>query len=220
MENFKALVKRANKEMERLVELLEEYTGLYEGRNLKLYDISWNSDIQEKWNLTDSQYHDLFCWFCEQEYDYFIEWMEENRIEDTRNYWGRTSTFDLRNNIIETDMRGNLDYGTIVYNVAYHNTIGSNDLDCIIDGYGKIKMDLITKYCKRQNKHWLEESIHDLKEAMEYIASGEMYDDFIREMQDSMEIDEYLTDFMENQVTNFDKFVQFEIEENGFLAIQ
>ena len=47
MKNFKALVKIANKEMEKLVKFLEEHTGLYEGSNLKLYDISWNQELQD-----------------------------------------------------------------------------------------------------------------------------------------------------------------------------
>ena len=218
MKNFKALVKMANKEMEKLVKFLEEHTGLYEGRNLKLYDISWNQELQDKWNLTDEQYSNLFNWYCELEYDFFIEWMKESGIEDTRNYWGRTSTFDLTNRIIESDRRCNLDYGMIACNIAYNNTIGYNNLNCIIDGDGKIKMELITRYCKKSNKYWLEKNIYNLKEAIEYIASGEMFDDFMNDMQDSIEIDKYLNSFMENQVENFDEFIQHEIEENGFLA--
>ena len=218
MKNFKALVKIANKEMEKLVKFLDEHTGLYEGRNLKLYDISYNPALQEKWNLTDEQYSNLFYWYCELEYDLFIEWMRENKIEDTRNYWGGTSTFDLTNRIIESDRRSNLDYGMTVYNIAYNNTIGCNDLNYIIDGDGKIKMELITRYCKKSNKYWLEENIKDLKEGLEYIASGEMFNDFMNDMQDSIEIDKYLNDFMENQVENFEDFIQHEIEENGFLA--
>ena len=217
MKNFKALVKKANIEMEKLVKFLEEHPGLYNGRNLKLYDISWNPKLQDKWNLTDKQYDNLFYRYCEREYDLFIEWMLENKIEDTRNYWGRTSTFDLTNRIIETDRRSNLDYRMTVYNVLYNNITDSNDIDCIIDDDGKIKMELITKYCKEGNKRWLDENICDLKECLVYISSGEMYNDFINDMQDSIEIDKYLTSFMENQVINFDEFIQFEIEENGFL---
>ena len=219
MKNFKALIKMANKEMEKLVKFLEEHTGLWQGHNLKLYDIAWNSKLQEKWNLTDKQYNDLFNLYCEQEYSFFVEWMKESGIEDTINYWGRTSTFDLTNRIIESDRRCNLDYGMIVYNIAYNNTIGCNDLNYIIDGDGKIKMELITRYCKKNCKYWLEENIRDLKEAIEYIASGEMFNDFLELMQDSIEIDKYLNDFMENQVENFDNFIQHEIEENGFLEM-
>ena len=219
MKNFKVLVKKANIEMEKLVKFLEEHTGLYEGRNLKLYDISWNQELQDKWNLTDEQYSDLFYWYCEQEYDFFIEWMKEEGInKNVMNYWGMTSTFDLTNSIIETDRRSNLDYGMTVYNIACNNTIGCNDLNYIIDGDGKIKMELITRYCKKGNKYWLEENIRDLKEGLEYIASGEMFNDFMNDMQDSIEIDKYLNSFMENQVENFEDFIQHEIEENGFLA--
>ena len=60
--------------------------------------------------------------------------------------------------------------------------------------------------------------IHELKQDLEYIASGEMFNDFLELMQDSIEIDKYLNDFMENQVENFEDFIQHEIEENGFLA--
>ena len=44
-----------------------------------------------------------------------------------------------------------------------------------------------------------------------------MFNDFLKLMQDSIEIDKYLNDFMENQVENFEDFIQHEIEENGFL---
>ena len=212
MKNFKALVKKANIEMEKLVKFLEEHPGLYNGRNLKLYDISWNPKLQDKWNLTDEQYDNLFYRYCELEYDLFIEWMKDEGInKNVMNYWGRTSTFDLTNGIIETDRRSNLDYRMTVYNVLYNNITDSNDIDCIIDDDGKIKMELITKYCKEGNKRWLDENICDLKECLVYISSGEMYNDFINDMQDSIEIDKYLTSFMESQVANFDEFIQSQI---------
>ena len=217
MKNFKALIKMANKEMEKLVKFLEEHTGLWQGRNLKLYDIAWNSKLQEKWNLTDKQYNDLFNLYCEQEYSFFVEWMKESEIEDTRNYWGRTSTFDLCNNVIDfyIDSRRNtqIDYAETIRSIVEYYQNEYTEINYIFYD-DKIELSLITEFCSKYKS-----KIHELKQDLEYIASGEMFNDFLELMQDSIEIDKYLNDFMENQVENFDNFIQHEIEENGFLEM-
>ena len=150
--------------------------------------------------------------------------MKESGIEDTRNYWGRTSTFDLCNGIIEMYINNRLryrdiDYSETVCNIIKHYKNSSTDIDYIINEKGKIDLLLITDFCKKNKRnYYYERYIYELKDDLEYIASGEMFNDFLELMQDSIEIDKYLNDFMENQVENFEDFIQHEIEENGFLA--
>lgn len=219
--NMKVLVKAANVQIEKLENFLVEHSGLYERRNLKLYDIAWNQDLQEKYRITDEQYSFAFYSFCETEYSFFEDWMEENNIEDTRAYIGRTSSFTLDNGIIETNKYDELDLQTTIANIIdnLYNNNWDDTYNSIDETKNRFSIECITNACKHTDKEWLDCTVSEIKDILEYIASGEMLEDFKSRMDDSIQIDEYLTGFMENQVDNFDEFLQM-LKDDGIFEVE
>lgn len=212
--NFKSMIKAANVELEKVSEWLKQNNELFKYQNLKLYGIAWNTDLQEKYNLTDKQYSELFYMFCADSYRIFLEDMKEENIKDTRNYLGKTSSFNLdKKYMANYTYNHGIDFKMFIYNMCYDYCSIWQNIDEIINDKQKIDLATLTEYIKHIDKDWLENDIKELKIALNYIATELMYD-IEKEFADSKWINDYITEFKENQVGMF----MFYIENNKHLV--
>ena len=88
-----------NKGIAAVVEYLKETEYVWNiNRNLKLYDVYYKCDdiIEDYPHLKKSfNASDLFEWFCEDSYEQFKDWVDEDLKCDYRKYIGFTSSFYL-----------------------------------------------------------------------------------------------------------------------------
>lgn len=189
-----------NKALDEVIAYLKEHENAWnETRTLKLHDVSYHGEeILDKYPLVKEEYkeYDLFNWFCEDEYNNFTEWMEENHIDDCRNYIGRTSSFYL------TDLHDN-SIGNVITELIekVYNYVG---IDFSEDGH--IEPFTATEYYTEA------ELIDEAQGEMRYIASGDFLKDTKKYLADAIEIADYIDTFKENQVANFEEYIQFKNE--------
>lgn len=190
-----------NNALKAIIDYLESIENVWnETRNLKLYDVSFHAgDIVDKYPLVKEEYNecDLFSWFCEDSYNQFTEWMQEEKIEDCRKYVGRTSSFYL------TDMHCD----TIGYVI---DTLMTN----IYGGYYQVDIDEDGNMIPFTDTEYYTESelIEEYQEGMEYVANGDFLKDIKKYFADAVKIAEYIDDFMKNQIECFTEYIEFQNE--------
>lgn len=194
MSNINELIEKANEVLNWLVEELEN--PCYDYMDLKLHDVSWymykdmENDFPLCYKEEEENNVDYFSWFCEEEYDSFIEWCKENHIDFNKmcNHIGRTSRFYLHN-----WYDSNIDYiiDNIMCNVApYYN-----------NGYYRIENGIIidTDY-----EDYSEETEDELLYLIENFKK-----DFEKEAEDIKTVYQYINDFKTNQVEIFKDFLDY-----------
>lgn len=186
-----------NNALKAIIEYLESIENVWnKTRILKLYDVSFHAgDIIDKYPLVKEEYNecDLFSWFCDDSYNQFTEWMQEEKIEDCRKYVGRTSSFYL------TDMHCD----TIGYVI---DTLMTN----IYGGYYQVDIDEDGNMIPFTDTEYYTETeqIDDYQESMEYIASGDFLNDIKKYFADAIQIADYIDDFMKNQIEYFTEYIE------------
>ena len=180
----------AKKGIQAVIDFLKENESAWnESRNLKLYDVSWKcSDIIEKYPLVnndETERENMFYWFCEDSYEQFTEWMQEENITDCRKYIGRTSSFYL------TDL---------------HNDDISEVIEELIDdNYGWLSGIELTV-----DDNSIEIEIDDEDEApasLDYLAN-DFIEDVKRDLSDAIRIAKYIDDFKEHQIEYFKEYIE------------
>lgn len=218
MRNFKTLVKMANKEIEKVKAMLEEKAEYFATRNLKLYDIAYNEDLQEEFGLSDDQYNEAFYWFCNDSFADFEEWMQEERIDNrVMQYIGRSSSFNLipMNDIIQLDRYGNIDFENSICQYVWIDIGHNSNIDSLIDADGKISIEKVRQYLSSVGNDFycitVEEAAASLKggivDLIENIVSAFEYS-----LEDVEKVHYYLKDFKENQVEYFREYLEFYAE--------
>lgn len=198
-----------NEGLKAIIEYLNSIDNVWnKTRNLKLYDVSFHAgDIIDKYPLVKEEYNecDLFSWFCDDSYNQFTEWMQEEKIEDCRKYVGRTSSFYL------TDMHCD----TIGYVI---DTLMTN----IYGGYYQVDIDEDGNMIPFTDTEYYTESelIEEYQEGMEYVANGDFLKDIKKYFADAVKIADYIDDFMKNQIEYFTEYIECQNENLEYQAEQ
>ena len=189
-----------NKALQAILEYLKSIENVWnKSRNLKLYDVFFHGEeIIDKYPLVKEEYdgNDLFYDFCQLEYDYFVEWMEENKIKDERKYIGHTSTFYLTDHhdenlisLLEYLVNENI-YYTDIRIAENGNMLPFVDMECASE----------------------EEQIQDAQDEMSFIADGRLLEEIKKHFADAVQIAEYIDGFMKNQIDAFTEYIAFKEE--------
>ncbi len=212
MKNFKSLIKQANKEVEKVVSYLQENQNAFKSTNLKLHDIAYNPTLQNKYNLSDSEYQEFFNEFCDIEYTWYKDERNYLRLTNKHNYIGSTSNFYLYDtDIIQLEINENIDLQNTIINMVLTLISGSSDIDYIVNENGLINIDLVAKYCIGLDNSYKNECIEDMKNDLEWIS--EKFLEYVKdEVEDIIKDYEYIQDFKNNQIEIFDNYIQDRIE--------
>lgn len=190
---YEELLEKANRELKKVIDFLKENKSAFDYMDLKCHDVSYYcwKDMEKDFPLcyACAEDNDYFSWFCEAEYDCFIEWCKENNIDfnKMRCQLGRTSSFYLQD---FTDT--NIDYTLENLYEKVSNYCGFAYV--YIDG-GNILRDDFEEY--------KDETIEEL----EYIAD-EFYNDVISYCKDILKVYDYINSFKENQVEIFKEYLE------------
>ena len=192
---YQSAKRLAERELNRAIKLLLDNEKKWnETLDLKLHDIAYGFNCDFELNGATVHFDDearigWFTDFCEMEYDCFMEWLKENNIGDIRNYVGSTSQFYL----------GNL-HASNLLDALYEASEEFKSQDFFGYGYtednGVIHIDS-TGYDD------IEQEVNDLLSFAENI-----YSEVEDSLKDIIKVYDYITDFKENQVTNFMEYVE------------
>lgn len=212
MRNFKNLIKQANKEIEKIIYFIKENEEVFESTNLKLYDIAWNDYIQKKYDLDDDTYSHLFNMYCEDEYRYYEEWREEEKLQNEHSYIGRTSSFYFHNEEIIQLYRHQIDYtNSICACIDEYINMGS-DLASIINEKGLLDISLLTNMLKSSNNYYIDGYIEQMKYDLMDIVEQGLFEQVIKDLDDTLKDYQYIKGFKENQVENFKDYIESYME--------
>ena len=94
------LVKNANRELKKVISYITSQAPAWDDkRNLKLYEVSsydYSIEYPLCYEEDKTTAYNSFVWFCEDNYNLFIDWMEQESIDKKiLNYIGRTSWFTI-----------------------------------------------------------------------------------------------------------------------------
>lgn len=189
---YKELLNKASSEMKKVVSFIKENKSMFDYMDLKCHDVSYYcyKDMEKDFPLCYESNNDYFGWFCDEEYDYFLEWCNDNNIDFNKMYHqlGRTSSFYLQ------DWHDtNIDF--MLYNII--TEIGysySGNYFTLTDG-----VITSTDYDTYEDA-----TLEDL----DYIAT-EFYNDFMKAIEDIQKVYNYIKDFKENQVEIFKEFLEY-----------
>ena len=186
-----------NEALKGVVDYLQSIENVWNTpRTLKLYDVFFHGgEVIEKYPLVTANYSedDLFTEFCEDSYNNFTAWMMENDIEDCRDYIGRTSSFYLTK--IHDD------------NMMY---VLNNLFDAVSGNFTGVDIDENCKMIPYTATEYYTEAelIEEYQPDMEYIACGEFLADVKGYLSDAVEIASYIDSFMEDQIDNFEIYIE------------
>lgn len=220
MSKIKELFKKADMQILRLKKYIEENKDMFKSMNLKLYDANYYEYDEMKKdfplcykNNNEGTENSYFSMFCRDTYDLFIEWCKEQDIDfqDLQNYIGRTSSFYLYSNkhgrfvfdIHENEINWGDTIGTIYDELGYLNF--RNLIEFNENGYIDEEATLLFDDSYYTEEQWIDEIIP----AVNYIIN-EMYDDFIKEMENIKKVYEYIKNTKENQVKYFKEYLEIE----------
>ena len=215
MREIKELIAKANEQCKRIKDYIIENKGMFSSMDLKLHDASFyefgkmKNDFPMcfKENEGKSCGYTYFYDFCEDRYDQFKEWCEEEKINFRAmcHHIGRTSSFYLyEKKFIEKEygeIRWSWTMGNIFDELAYPS---SNMVEFDLNG----NIDEEKTFNYESDYYTKEEWAEEVKPSLRYIID-EMYDDFIKEITDVKKVYEYIKDIKENQVEYFKEYLEF-----------
>lgn len=215
MTEIKELIAKANRQCKRIKDYIIENEDMFSMMDLKLHDASFyefgkmENDFPMcfKENEDRSYGYTYFYDFCEDTYDQFKEWCEEEKINfrAMRHHIGRTSLFYLYEKKLVQRENGRINWswtmGNIFDELAYPSSIMVE-----FDLNGNIDEEKTFNY--ESDYYTKEEWTEEVKPSLQYIID-EMYDDFIKEITDVKKVYEYIKDIKENQVEYFKKYLEF-----------
>jgi len=196
------LLVKANEEVKKVVEYLRENEEMFDMMDLKLheasfYDYSKDFPLCYKSDEKNTTGYTNFYYFCEDNYDMFIEDLKESFNIDfgkIRKQVGRTSKFYLADFVETTHCK-----------IDIKDTLNNLLCDCATLNYTDITDDFeIVPYgnCTEDD----EEVLDELEE-----ISG-FYDWFIDKIEDMKTVYDIISDFKENQVKYYKEFLENEEE--------
>ena len=215
MTEIKKLIVKANEQCKRIKDYITENKDMFSSMDLKLHDASFyefgkmenDFPLCFKENENRSCGYTYFYDFCEDTYDQFKEWCEEEKINfrNMQHNIGHTSSFYLYEKKLIERERGEIDWswtmGDIFDEFGYQS---SNMVEFDLDG----NIDEEKTFNYESDYYTKEEWVEEVKPSLQYIID-EMYDDFIKEITDVKKVYEYIKDIKENQVEYFKEYLEF-----------
>ena len=212
MVEIKELVVKANEQCKRIRKYIEENEGMFDSMNLKLHDASFYeySDMKNDFPLCYAENErwtsdSYFCRFCDSTYSQFTEWCKEEGIDFNKmcHRIGRTSRFYLYEKDLIQWEHGRINWALTMYEI-YGQLGYSNMLEFDKEGNVDEKESLKYNEDYYTKKEWKVE----LKPELTYIID-EMYDDFIKEIEDVKKVYTYIRDTKDNQVAYFKEYLKW-----------
>lgn len=200
----------ANKQCNRIKNYIKEHEDMFNAMDLKLHDASYYEykDMENDFPLCyadnkepiESSY---FYMFCDSTYNQFINWCEEQNIDFRAmcHSIGRTSSFYLYEKELVQRENGKINWSWTMYNIFYLGY--SNILE--FDNEGNI--DIEESFRCNGDYYTKEEWNKKLKSALQYITD-EMYNDFMKEIEDVKKVYEYIKDTKDNQIEYFKEWLE------------
>lgn len=183
---YNELLVKANEEIAKVMNYINEHKDMFDMMDLKLHDVSYYtySEMEKDFPLCYESGIDYFSYFCEDEYENFIEWCRENDIDfdKMRHNVGRTSKFYLHN-WHDTD----IDF--MMYNII-------NECGC---WYYCDYINLTNGFITSTD---IETYENETLESLEYFAN-DLWNDFKKEIEDIEKVYDYISCFKKNQIDNF-----------------
>lgn len=196
---YSTLKEKANNELKKIVDFVEENRAMFGLMDLKLHDANFYSfkDLGKDYPLCKDDACELFYGFCEHEYDNFVYWSRENYIDLRKimHYSGHSSKFRLHNLSVD-----NIDF-------FLYDLIG--EVDCYTS----------TEYINLKNGVIIEDDIKEYEdETMEVLdmIANELYDLFLSYIEDIQKVYTYISDFKENQIEYFKDYLSYIHEEREY----
>lgn len=215
MMEIKEMMKKANEQCMRIKNYIIENEDMFSSMNLKLYDASFYEceDMAEDFPLCYADNEErietsYFYRFCEATYDQFTDWCAEEKIDFRTmcHHIGRTSSFYLYDKELVQRENGRINWSWTVYNIFYELGYPNYYRLLEFDNEGNVDEEESFKY--NEDYYTKEEWIEELKPALQYIID-EMYDDFMKEIEDVKKVYEYIKDTKDNQVEYFKEYLEF-----------
>ena len=199
------LLVKANEEIKKVVEYMKENEDMFDMMDLKLHDASFY-DYEKKFPLCykddeeNTNGYTNFYYFCEDNYNMFVEDLKENfniDFDKMRKQVGRTSKFYLADWIETTHCR--LDIESTINSLlcdkyAYSLNYTEINEDCKIVPYGEYT-----------------EEDEEVQEELEDIIG--FYDWFMEEIKNIKIVYDMIKNFKDNQVKLFKEFLAYEEEQ-------
>lgn len=188
---YETLLAKANEEVKKVVDFIKANDDMFDTHDLKLHDVSYYcyKDMEDEFPLcyaeTDYGYFEIF---CNCEYDEFMDWCAEHNINFDKiiDRVGRTSQFYLHK-------WHDRDIDYMLYNIV-------NDIDCWY------RCDYINFTDGVITSTDIETYEEETMETLLYFVE-DFYDDFMKAIEDMVEVYEYIKGFKENQVEYFKDFL-------------
>lgn len=216
MTEIKELIAKANRQCKRIKDYIIENEDMFSMMDLKLHDASFyefgkmENDFPMcfKENEDRSYGYTYFYDFCEDTYDQFKEWCEEEKINFRAmcHHIGSTSLFYLYEKELVQRENGRINWSWTMYNIF--NELGYSNYYQLLEFDDDGNVDEKKSFKCYEDFYTREEWIEELKPALQYIID-EMYDDFIKEIADVKKVYEYIKDAKENQVEYFKEYLEF-----------
>ena len=196
------LLVKANEEVKKVVDYLKENEEMFDMMDLKLHDASYYDYEKEfplcyKSDEENASGCNNFYYFCEDNYNMFVEDLKENfniDFEKMRKQVGRTSKFYLADWIETTHCRLNIEntIDTLLYNYGTDDCIEfNNDNEIVV-----------------RLSHTIEDE--EVQDELKNIVG--FYDWFIEEIKDIKTVYDMIKNFKDNQVEYFKDYLENEEE--------
>ena len=208
MADRKSLYDKCDAQLNKVKDFIKKNEDAFDMMDLKLHDAAFFDDfdaypaikkaIENHFYQGDTPYYD----FADQSYDQFTEWCAEDGLDFRKMYnqVGRTSKFYLHDrNLIDATANG-INYENTIYNLVNH--FGWPD------SFEDTKDGLL-------DRAWADENWDDdgnIENNVEYIASGEFYQDVEKACSDILKVYKYIKDFKDDQVSIYKDWLENENE--------
>ena len=215
MTEIKELITKANEQLRRIREYITEHEDMFDSMDLKLHDASFYEyrDMEKDFPLcfadNEGRYEDSYFYrFCEVTYDQFTDWCAEEKIDFNKmcHHIGRTSSFFLYDKEIVQRENWHIRWDWTMYNCF--NELGYSNYYQLIEFNKEGNVDE-EETLKFDEDYWTQEEwLDEIKPALQYIID-EMYDDFMKEIEDIVKVYEYIKDTKDNQVEYFKEYLDW-----------
>lgn len=200
MAEIKELVAKANEQCKRIKDYIAENEGMFDSMDLKLHDASFYEyrNMEKEFPLCyadneECSENSYFYRFCNSTYDQFTDWCAEEKIDFRAmcHHIGRTSSFYLYDKDLVQRENGRINWSWTMYNIF--NELGYSNYYQLLEFDNEGNVDEEESFKCNEDYYTREEWIEELKPALQYIVD-DMYDDFIREIEDVKKVYEYIKD--------------------------
>lgn len=191
--------------------LIKEYAPLIEEvLDLKLYNIVYNQEeFMENYNLTSECFWNLFHDFCQIEYSYFENYLNDRKLIDCRRYIADSSRFYLVPDEIVIIGKSEVDYEETIITLFSYYGIFLEDLPKVTGRDNYFDIELVFQELMNLDDNIFSYFISNISEyRIEYEDILNIYIRIKSSLDNVKEIYTYIDEFKKNQVKLFEEFIK------------